>query len=56
MKKAKVLLFGFGRMGNTSKVPWRNVDYSVVDPLINVVDDKFKNDFDLHQLGVLHMW
>ena len=33
-----------------------SVDYSVVDPLINVVDEKFKNDFDLHQLGVvLHM-
>ena len=53
MKKAKVLLFGFGRMGKIHQkyLEELSVDYSVVDPLINVVDEKFKNDFDLHQLG-----
>ena len=53
MKKAKVLLFGFGRMGKIHQkyLEELSVDYLVVDPLINVVDEKFKNDFDLHQLG-----
>ncbi len=53
MQKAKVLLFGFGRMGKIHQkyLEEISVDYSVVDPLINVVDEKFKNDFDLHQLG-----
>ncbi len=53
MKEAKVLLFGFGRMGKIHQkyLEELSVDYSVVDPLINVVDEKFKNDFDLHQLG-----
>ena len=46
MKKAKVLLFGFGRMGKIHQkyLEELSVGYLVVDPLINVVDEKFKND------------
>jgi len=54
MQKTKVLLFGFGRMGKIHQkyLEEISVDYSVVDPLIKVVDEKFKNDFDFHQLGI----
>jgi len=53
MQKANVLLFGFGRMGKIHQkyLEEISVNYSVVDPLINVVDNQFINDFDLDQLS-----
>ena len=53
MQKANVLLFGFGRMGKIHQKYLKeiSINYTVVDPSIDVVDDQFINDFDLDQLS-----
>ena len=53
MQKANVLLFGFGRMGKIHQkyLEEISINYTVVDPSIDVVDDQFINNFDLDQLS-----